>query len=327
MYNIIDSGLNIIITFNGAITRSVPKSSISYGFTNGEKVLQVKGSQNPYDVLASWDISTISSLNNSATLQDGFDYLQSIIDNGVQAILGSLNSFDSEADALSDGLINGNFWFDQTDKLIKRIWNYIQSYTAGLSTIGFVNNGGDDWDIEFKIAPTSVQLPTGYSIVDFFANVVFWTNGVDTYADYTNQVANLTVNKSGLGAGVYQMSQIFSVSNGVDTKSFVIGKLVKVDGVGGIIAQIDVEGITINSINGLMINATVHINQVGCSYPIQWNARDNTYAIISVLGNNFTQAMVLPASTAILGVSLILDSVFTNDFTGQIGAASTITIQ
>lgn len=203
----------------------------------------------------------------------------------------------------------------------------ITSYTAGLSTIDFTNKGGDDWDVDFYITPTSVQIPTGYSIVGFSAHVTFWSNGIATPTGYTNQTTDLTVSQSGLGAGVYQITQIFSVSNGVDTKSFVIGKLVKVDGVGGIIAQIDAEGITVNSINGLTINATVHINQVGCNYPFQWLALDNTYTPLAVLGSNITQIMVLPTSTTSLGVSLILDSVFTNDFTGMVGATSTITIQ
>lgn len=245
----------------------------------------------------------------------------------IENNLSVLPKYQTESDAIADGLIQGNSWFDLTTKTYKTIWNFIKSYTAGRSTIDFTNNGGDDWTIGFKITPTSTQLPIGYNIVDYFASVSFWILGIDNSNDFNNQTTDITVNKVGLGAGVYQMAQRYSATNGVDTKVFIVTKLVKVDAIGNIIAQIDIEGITVNSVNGLVLNSTAHINQVGCNYLFQWIALDNAYSPVATFGQNLTETMIFPQSATYIGVSPILDSVFTTDYTGQSGALSTISIQ
>lgn len=252
-----------------------------------------------------------------------YDGNLSVIENNLALLPKYLN----QADAIADGLTQGKAWFDLSNKTVKRIWNFIQSYTAGRSPIDFTNNGGDDWTIGFKITPTSTQLPIGYNIVDYSATVSFWISGVRSSNYFNNQTTDITVNKVGLGAGVYQMSQIYSATNGVDTKVFVVTKLVKVDAIGNIIAQIDIEGITVNSVNGLVLNSTAHINQVGCNYTIQWAALDNAYSPVATFGQNVTETMIFPQSAIYISVTAILDSVFTTDFTSQAGALSTISIQ
>lgn len=245
----------------------------------------------------------------------------------IQTLLSNLTPYNDESEAINDGKGQGYWWFDQVNKVAKRIWNFISNYTAGRSTIDFTNNGGDDWTIGFKITPTSTQLPIGYNIVDYSATVSFWILGIDNSNDFNNQTTDITVNKVGLGAGVYQMAQRYSATNGVDTKVFLVTKLVKVDAIGNIIAQIDIEGITVNSVNGLIVNATLNINQVGCNYTIQWAALDNSYSLVATFGNNLTETMALPSNAIYLSVSPQLDSVFTTDFTSQSGALSTISIQ
>jgi len=190
----------------------------------------------------------------------------------------------------------------------------ITSYTAGLSTIGFTNNGGDDWDIEFKIAPTSVQLPTGYSVIEMICSGELYNSGSvvwDTGGEIT-ATTDTTVNVSGQGAGVYSLICEYVVSDGVNNTKFETRRYIKVDASGNILAEINVLGTTVNSVSGLIINVTADITFVNCSYPIQWVVMDSSYTPTLLTPTGLSVALALPANTAFLLPAVVTDSIFSD---------------
>ena len=194
---------------------------------------------------------------------------------------------------------------------------YIQSYTSGTSTIDFTNNGGDDWDVAFKITPDTVQSTA--NITGYQYSVYFWNNGVSASLSAGFKTTDFTLSTSGNGAGVYDIFQVFVFDDGT---FFRIERLIKVDASGNIIASINLFGSTVNSTNGLVIDITANVIQTGVNYPIQWVSFDAFPPITSnPIGNTITINATIPIVTVGVGYQIQLDSVFTNDFTGNNGSA------
>jgi len=198
----------------------------------------------------------------------------------------------------------------------------IESYTAGTSTIDFINNGGDDWDISFLATPTTLQ--SSANIVQYMYNVEYWVGGVQTNIESGNKTTDYTLNTSGNGAGVYNIYQTYLFD---DSSFFRINKLIKVDASGNIVASVSMLGATVNSTNGLVINITANVIQVGVSYPIQFISFDAfPPSSFNVLGTTTTINAPLPIDSIGLGYQTTLGSVFTDDFTDNNGSASVVTI-
>ena len=110
---------------------------------------------------------------------------------------------------------------------------FITSYTALTSTIDFTNNGGDDWDVTFKITPDNTQLPSGVTIVDYDYIVDFWNSGVQTPLQNADNVnIDTSVNVGSNGAGVYSLQQHYNLSDGTNLH---IWDLIKVDASGNVL--------------------------------------------------------------------------------------------
>lgn len=204
---------------------------------------------------------------------------------------------------------------------------YIQSYTAGTSTIDFTNNGGDDWDIEFKIAMTSPQLPSGCTAPNYDVNVYFYLSGTGTAIDTNTGVTiDKTVNASGNGAGVYVAQQVYNIldSNLSNAGIIAISSLFKVNASGTLLAYFKCNGVTVNSVNGLYINVTADVTQSE-NYPIEWYSYDSLFNP-TLIGTGLTANLTLPTDCAYLIAQPILDSVFTVDFPNQSTNISTVTI-
>ena len=203
---------------------------------------------------------------------------------------------------------------------------YIQSYTAGTSTIDFTNNGGDDWDIDFKIAMTSPQLPSGCTAPNYNANVFFYVAGSGTELNNSIETTDKTVNVAGNGAGVYHVEQTYNIVNSSSVQVGIVGvqSLFKVDGSGTLLAYFKCNGVTVNSVNGLDINVTAYVTQSE-NYPIEWYSYDSSFNP-TLIGTGLTASLTLPTDCAYLILQPVLDSVFTVDFPSQSTGISTVTI-
>jgi len=188
----------------------------------------------------------------------------------------------------------------------------VRSYFAGKSTIDFTNNGGDAWDIGFKISMDSEQLPSGQTIDDYDIDVYHYVSGVGTQIEQSNRSTDHVVNTSGNGAGVYSVEQAYNVyDNGNYVTSITQQSLYKVDALGNLEAYFKGKGIIVNSVNGLDINVSAVVEQSE-NYPIEWYSFDGNNAQ-QLIGTGETVTLTLPSNCIFIIAQAVIDSVFTND--------------
>ena len=195
----------------------------------------------------------------------------------------------------------------------------IQSYTAGTSTIDFTNNGGDDWEIGFKITPDSLQVPSGVTVDSIDYTISIWKLGVETNLDSQIVTTDASYNSVGNGAGVYASFVHYNLSDGSE---FQVYRLDKVDGAGNIIASLELNGVVVNSISALTMNVTASVIQTGASYSVIWLELPT----LTQVGTGGTANITVQNVSTSIGFTLDIDSVFTTDFQTSFGTVSTISI-
>ena len=191
----------------------------------------------------------------------------------------------------------------------------ISKYFSLISKIDVTNNGGDDWSFDFFITPISTQLPDGVEITDYDYRVIFWNTGVTTNIDNGTIDTNFTVNTNGNGAGVYDLKCLYNLPNG---NHLSVRRLIKVDGSGNILADIQLNGLTVNSTNALNINVTLETILSNYSNNRLFYIFDG-YVLRLVLNNgvNNTAGISTQVGDIDIYATIELDSTFSTDFTGD----------
>ena len=230
-----------------------------------------------------------------------------------QEILSNLPSYATQQDAIDDGNPNGFWYYNTTSKTITKIGVEITSYTAGTSTIDFTNNGGDDWTVGFKIAVS--DLPSGWSVVNYHYNVTLLQGGVVRRIENGAKIADydVTSNLSGNGAGVYSLSCIYTMTDGINNSSIIIGGLIKVDNAGNVLGGIYNYGFTVNSVNELSVSYTAHITQYIVSETVNVASIDKDTDTPTILSNSLTDTITLLPNSGGIRVFTNLDPIFWSD--------------
>jgi hypothetical protein len=201
------------------------------------------------------------------------------------------------------------------------------NYFSAENTIAFTNNGGDDWDITFKITPDSMQLPSGYSIVSYDYLVNFSVLLVENTLDSGTTDIDYTFNTSGNGAGVYYLEQQFGITNGINNTQIQITRMIKVDGSGTILYDIQNKGAEVLYTNGLVIELVANIEQTGVNYPINWLALDNNFNLIPLPQTGEHVVLTLPINTVAIYQKVELGTEFTIDTIGNLATSTGTIIQ
>lgn len=84
------------------------------------------------------------------------------------------------------------------------------------------------------------------------------------------------------GAGVYLLQGEYTLSTG---DIVVIGRLIKVNGLGAVVAEVKYNGAGISNVNGLLVDLTSYINQTGQSEIIRWAWATADFGSNGALGN------------------------------------------
>ena len=231
----------------------------------------------------------------------------------IQDLLSDLPEYLGAKEASEDGKPIGYWYYNTFSNIITKVTNFISSFTAGISQIDFINNGGDDWTVGFKIAVS--DLPSGWSVVDYDYSVVFVHGGTQTNIESGTKTTDydVTSNLTSNGAGVYALSSQYNMTNGVDNLYILIGFLIKVDGAGNIIGSIKNEGLKVNSTNGLDMNYTAYVTQVGVSETVNIDAVDGTTFANTNLSHSLNDTITLPIGTGAVAVYTDLDPTFWAD--------------
>jgi len=231
----------------------------------------------------------------------------------IQDLLSDLPEYLGAKEASEDGKPIGYWYYNTFSNIITKVTNFISSFTSGTSTIDFINNGGDDWTVGFKIAVS--DLPSGWSVVDYVYNVAFAIAGNITTIESGTKTSDydVTSNLSGNGAGVYALSCQYNMTDGINNSFILIGCLIKVDNAGNVLGGIYNYGFTVNSVNGLSISYTAHITQYIVSETVNVASIDKDTYTPTILSNSLSDTITLLPNSGGVGVYTTLDPTFWAD--------------
>ena len=178
----------------------------------------------------------------------------------------------------------------------------IQEYSAGISTITFTPDGSNGWDVEFLIAAT-LDAPIGVVVSSIDTKVRLYNiSGETTLHTGTASATNVQFNTGANGAGIYELRTTYNLSNG---DNFSIIRLISVDATDNILYEINSLGAVVNSVNGLSIDVSGQLTQVGVNYGVQWVAMDSLGNLLQLLGTTVDAVLALPIATS--QVLMIID--------------------
>lgn len=207
--------------------------------------------------------------------------------------------------------------------VLAKIVATIKSFTAGVSTIDFTPDGSNGWDVSVLLEPISFQnVPNNSPLDSTHFDIEFWSGGVSTIIYDSDISADATENTGANGAGVYFIKVTYNFSDGT---AFVVYSYYLVDATDTVLKSVAINGIAVNSVNGLVMNVTLNVVQTNCSFGflvIGLKADNSSYYI----GNTIDGAITLEPSTKYLIFTPDFDSSFTNDYDGDPILTQTIII-
>lgn len=199
----------------------------------------------------------------------------------------------------------------------------IQSYTFGSSTISFVSDGSNGWNVSALVAPTSFDnVPDSLSVDSTHFNIDFWSGGSDTHI-YDNIITtDETQNTGAHGAGVYFVSVIYQFSDGT---AFAVFGYYLVDATDTVLQSVVFSGVQVSNVNGLTQDLDITVTETNCSfvYNIYGVKTDNSSYL---LGTDLSATYTLQPLTQYIFIEPQFDASFTNDYDGDASVLQTIII-
>lgn len=221
----------------------------------------------------------------------------------IQILLSELPVYESVANALANGAAYGSWFFNTLNNTINKAWNYIQSFSAGVSPISFVSDGADGWDLAIVVNPPSVQLPSGATITGVDLDCIFFQAGVGTdLAIGVNYTADDVFNTGANGAGLYEVRLKYNISNG---SFFETVALFVVNATDTILHYYKHNGVVVSNVNGLTLTVTANVEQ-NTYLTIDWLASDGISP--TLVGSGSPDTITIPATTQAIGQKVTLSS-------------------
>ncbi|MBS1624572.1 MAG: hypothetical protein JST83_11165 [Bacteroidetes bacterium] len=194
----------------------------------------------------------------------------------------------------------------------------ISSVTAGESIIDLTDHGGGSFTFDLHAAPSPVQVPAGATLAGYDYEINFWHLLTATPIDSaTGMTTDQSIPASGNVDGIYVGQVKYKYPNGT---AWTVSRLTKVDALGAVVLDIQINGCTVSDVSGLQLTDQAHIIQTGCSYDVLYAALDNdapdnnVTMLAGPVPANTPQALTLPAGTDLVLYVLAWDSTISDHF-------------
>jgi len=322
MYNLFEEvSANVVNVTTGGIQKNYNKTDLKVSKTD-QQVFVYYYTDGTNKTVASWN--EFQAQEYGYTLSELKSRIDGILVSTTPTFSGlnisSVPEYVSQTDAIADGLKNGDVYRlpkASDNRLLAVVFALIESYTAGTPTIDFINNGGDDWTVGFKIAVNN--LPSGYSVVNYDYYVTFYNAGNQTDIEDGNKTGDYNLNTSANGAGVYTLEVRYNITNGTINSFFILRHIIKVDNAGNILGAIKNNGIVVNSINGLSVDYTAYLTQIGVTETVNVDAVNATTYALTNLSHNLSDTVTLPLGSGGIIIYTNLDATFWADLGSLLG--------
>lgn len=183
---------------------------------------------------------------------------------------------------------------------------YIQKFTAGVSPITFITDGSNGWDLSVIANPSTVQIPSGETIDSCYVELYFWDASNRTDIFDNDITVDATINSGANGAGLYEVLLTYNISDG---STFQVFGLYVVNATDSILHYYVSNGVTVNSVNGLVMDVSADIDQSG-TIVNEWMQSDG--GAPTSVGTGDDAVLTLLPTTVILGQQITLDSNFSD---------------
>ena len=183
---------------------------------------------------------------------------------------------------------------------------YIQKFTAGVSPITFISDGSNGWDLSVVANPSTVQIPDGETIDSCHVELYFWDAGSRTDIYDNDITVDDVINSGANGAGLYEVLLTYNISDG---STFQVFGLYVVNATDSILHYYVSNGVTVNSVNGLVMDVSADIDQSG-TIVNEWMQSDG--GAPTSVGTGDDAVLTLLPTTVILGQQITLDSNFSD---------------
>ena len=218
-----------------------------------------------------------------------------------------------------------NFYGNTAPDYLKIFYAYsIQNYSFGESTISFVSDGSNGWNISALVYPTTFEnLPDNLSVDSTHFDIEFWNTGTQTTIYDSDIVSDHTENTGANGAGVYYAAVTYNFSDGT---SFVIYGYYLVNATNNVLKSVVISGATINSVTGLVMDISASVVQTNCAVPYAWigvKTDNSSYVLGSGDSGTFT---LQPITNKIVFLPLLENDPDFDDYDGDPTSIQTIII-
>jgi hypothetical protein len=140
---------------------------------------------------------------------------------------------------------------------------------------------GSNFEMTAPYAILLDTLPEGASVSEVALSYTFFQSGNSVDGDDATGAGDVMLTAALAGAGVYVLQSTYTLSNG-DQLVFV--RLVKVNGLGAVLADIQYNGIQISNVDGLNADLTSLITQSGQAETIRWAWATSDFSQNGALG-------------------------------------------
>ena len=224
----------------------------------------------------------------------------------IQDLLSDLPEYLGAKEASEDGKPIGYWYYNTFYNNVAKVTEFINRYSAGVSPITFISDGSNGWDLSVIANPSTVQIPSGETIDSCHVELYFWDAGSRTDIYDNDITVDDVINSGANGAGLYEVLLTYNISDG---STFQVFGLYVVNATDSILHYYVSNGVTVNSVNGLVMDVSADIDQSG-SIVNEWMQSDGG-APTSVRTGDDAVLTLLP-TTVILGQQITLDSNFSD---------------
>ncbi len=194
-------------------------------------------------------------------------------------------------------------------------------YVSVKSSIGFVNDTGDNWTVTFSKTPADFNTYPATSLAGYQAAISFYqgctrTMLMDDNHDVVTRTEDYMTTIGGHGAGVYEVICIYLTQDGRSTG---IERLIKVDDSGNILVDAMAEGYTLNYAldTSISVNAVAHQNNQLC--PVNWTC-ESSDGVVQNIGTGAVQTFTPATGNKLLIYEPVVDSTIADDYNGKFRA-------
>lgn len=232
----------------------------------------------------------------------------------------ALYTISGEQKSLPFYFKNGTF-VDSIEYLNNLGIGAITSYSAGTSSITFEPDGSNGWNVGVIANPTTIQVPSGTTITSCDYEIKHYASGTSGGTNSGSLTTDDTINTGALGAGTYEISLIYHISNGDEVNTIYA---YQVDATDGLIAYCKINGATVNSVSGLDVSVTADVNSSSVMN-IDWYAYDGGSSFVQI-GTGTSATLTVPIGTIYIVPVVTLGSDFPDYPSPELASHFSITI-